>query len=115
VRRRDARGSATVLAVVMLGVVLTVAAGVAVLGAAVVDQRRVAAAADLGALAGATARQHGEPACAAAASVVARNGGRLTACAPTGQDVTVRAARPTRRILWLTWTVTSVARAGPAR
>jgi secretion/DNA translocation related TadE-like protein len=75
----------------------------------------VEAAADLGALAGATALQHGEPACAAAASVVARNGGRLTGCVPAGQDVTVRAARPTRRILGMTWTVTSVGRAGPAR
>jgi secretion/DNA translocation related TadE-like protein len=114
VRRRDARGSATVLVLAMLGVVLTVAAGIAVFGAAVVDQRRVEAAADLGALAGAGALQRGEPACAAAATVVERNGARLTGCVPVGQDVTVRVARPARRFLGLSWAVTSVGRAGPA-
>jgi secretion/DNA translocation related TadE-like protein len=112
--RRQDRGSATVLALVMVGVVVAVTSGVAVLGTAVVDQRRVEAAADLGALAGAAALQRGERACVAAASVVERNGGRLSRCEPAGWNVTVRVTRPTRTVLGMTWTVSSVSRAGPA-
>jgi secretion/DNA translocation related TadE-like protein len=103
-----------VLAVVFLGLLVAVAAGVATVGAAVVDQRRVEAAADLGALAGASALQQGRAGCPAAASVVERNGGRVDSCSEQGQDVVVTAARGTRHVLGLSWTVTSTARAGPA-
>jgi secretion/DNA translocation related TadE-like protein len=113
--RRGQRGSAAVLATVLLGALVVASVLVAVLGGAVVDQRRVEAAADLGALAGASATQRGAPGCAAAASVVRANGGRVTSCVVSGEVVEVRVARGTRRVLGLRLTVTSRARAGPAR
>ncbi len=110
---RGARGSSTVLSVVVLGVLLAVAVAVSLVGGAVVDQRRAEAAADLGALAGAAAGQRGERVCDAAATVVRRNGATLTACVEAGERVSVRVARPSRRVLGLSWTATASARAGP--
>jgi secretion/DNA translocation related TadE-like protein len=103
-----------VLATVLIGVLATAAVLVAAFGGAVVDQRRVEAAADLGALAGATAVQRGEPGCAAAASVASANGARVLACVVNREIVEVQVARDTRRVLGLGFTVTSRARAGPA-
>lgn len=110
---RASRGSSTVLSVVVLGVLLAVAGAVALVGGLVVDQRRAEAAADLGALAGAAAGQRGEPACAAAAVVARRNGASLTGCVWSAERVSVRVARRPRRVLGLSWTATSSARAGP--
>jgi secretion/DNA translocation related TadE-like protein len=107
------RGSAAVLATVLVGVLAVVATLVAVVGGAVVDQRRVESAADLGALAGAVAAQRGEDGCTAAGSMVAENRARVTACTSTAGIVTVQAARGTRPVLGLRFTVTSRARAGP--
>jgi len=108
------RGSATVLATVLVGVLAAVTALVAVVGGAVADQRRLEAAVDLGALAGASAAQRGTDACAAAGSVTAANGARLTTCTVDGDVVTLRAGRHTKRVLGLQLTLTAVARAGPA-
>lgn len=112
--RRGERGSAAVLAMVLLGALATASILVAAFGGAVVDQRRVEAAADLGALAGASATQRGEPGCTAAASVASANGGRVSSCTVSGEIVEVQVARDTRRVLGLRFTVTSRARAGPA-
>lgn len=112
-RQADERGSAAVLGTVLVGVLVVVAVLVAVLGGAVADQRRVASAADLGALSGAAALQQGSDACAAARSLVRRNGARLTRCATAGAVVTVRAARSTQPVLGRRFVVTSTARAGP--
>jgi secretion/DNA translocation related TadE-like protein len=109
------RGSATVLGTVLVGVLATVTVLVVVVGAAVVDQRRVQAAADLGALAGAAAVQRGEDGCPAVAALVRRNGARLTACVVQGQEVLVRTSRRTALLLGHRFTVTSAARAGPQR
>jgi secretion/DNA translocation related TadE-like protein len=103
-----------VLAVVLVGVLAVAALLVALVGGAVTDQRRVESAADLGALAGASAAQRGRDGCAAAVAMVARNEARLTSCSATGGTVTVRAARGTRLLLGLRFTLTSRARAGPA-
>lgn len=113
-REAGQRGSTAVLATVLVGVLMTVAMLVAVVGGAVADQRRVESAADLGALAGASAAQRGADGCAVAGSMVARNRARLAACSATGSVVTVRAARETRPVLGLRFTVTARARAGPA-
>lgn len=60
------------------------------IGAATVARQRAEAAADLGALAGATAVLSGErAACRAAARVVAANGGTLDSCLLQGADVLV--------------------------
>jgi secretion/DNA translocation related TadE-like protein len=108
------QGTATVLATALVGVLAVVATLVAVVGGAVTDQRRVESAADLGALAGASAAQRGEDGCAAADAMVSRNQARLTGCSSLGGTVTVHAARGTRPLLGLRFTVTSRARAGPA-
>jgi secretion/DNA translocation related TadE-like protein len=112
--RRAEPGSAAVLAVVLVGVLVTAALLVAALGGVVADQRRVESAADLGALAGATAVQDAHDGCAAARSVVRRNGGRLTGCALQGPVVTVHTSRRTGPVLGRHFVVTSTARAGPA-
>ncbi|MFD0199753.1 MULTISPECIES: Rv3654c family TadE-like protein [Saccharothrix] len=87
----DDRGSASVVAVAVGAVWFgLVAVGVHV-GEAVVSRHRVAAAADLGALAAAGQLAGGVAhACARAEWVVARMGGRLTACQVDGWEVSVR-------------------------
>jgi secretion/DNA translocation related TadE-like protein len=111
-RRQD--GSASVLATVVVGVLAFAALLTAVVGGAVADKRRVEVAADLGALAGASAVQRGDDGCGAAAAIVARNRSRLAGCSIEGLVVSVRTSRDTRRVLGLHLTVTSRARAGPA-
>jgi secretion/DNA translocation related TadE-like protein len=104
-----------VLAVVLIGVLMAAAVLVSVLGGVVADQRRVESAADLGALAGASAVQDGRSGCVAARAVIRRNGADLRACGVVDQVVTVTATRRTAPLLGRTLTVASRARAGPAR
>ncbi|HEX6755801.1 MAG TPA: Rv3654c family TadE-like protein [Mycobacteriales bacterium] len=91
------RGSVTVWVaglLVLIGLVTLV--GV-VRGTAVVGRHGAEVAADLAALAGATALSASEPdACAQAAAYAARNGARLTGCVVDGDDVEVEVSRPVR-------------------
>ncbi|MEJ3749755.1 Rv3654c family TadE-like protein [Actinomycetes bacterium KLBMP 9797] len=115
-RRPRDRGAAT-LWVLAIGLVLVVAgmAGASV-GAARVARHEARVAADLGALAGAMRVLGGaEVACARAAEVVARNGGRLTQCAVDGFDLIVAVEVPVTPMPGLTRTARGEARAGPAR
>ncbi|GAB4087097.1 hypothetical protein GCM10028784_37270 [Myceligenerans cantabricum] len=64
----------------IVGAVLLLMAGLAALGAAQNGRGAAQSAADLGALAGATALRDGGDGCATAASVVARNGAEATSC-----------------------------------
>jgi len=73
-----------------------------------------AAAADLGALAGAGAGQRGGDPCRVAAAVVDRNDARLVDCRVQGADVLVTTAVTTDPLLGLRWQPTGTARAGPA-
>lgn len=84
------RGSGTVYAVALLAVLGVVAGGVAFVAKAYVAQQRAAAAADLGALAGARALVDGvsDP-CAAADQIVQRNGADLADCVIEGQTVLI--------------------------
>ena len=109
----DERGSASVLAVVLVGALSVAAVLVAAVGAVVADPRRVASAADLAALAGAAAVQSGRDGCASAGAVARRNAARLASCVVTGSVVTVRTTRETRPLLGRRLTVRSAARAGP--
>jgi len=109
------RGSAAVLATVLVAVLVVVALFVTAVGGAVVDRRRVASAADLAALAGASALQSGHDGCAAARSTARRNGARATSCAVDGEDVTVLTERRTQPVLGRRFTVRATARAGPER
>ena len=65
----DQRGAASLLATACLGVLLLLGAALGVVGALVVDHRRAQGAADLAALAGAAALQHGQDGCAQASRV----------------------------------------------
>jgi secretion/DNA translocation related TadE-like protein len=105
------RGAASVLAVGIIGAMTALAvAFVAMLGVFVVSQR-AANAADAAALAAADAMSGAVPGvpCRLAASVAARNGARLEACAGDGAAASVSVVIATLPGL----TVTASARAGP--
>lgn len=102
-RRLDDCGAALVTAMVLAGLLVVVAlvgGGVADLFAA---GRRAAAAADLGALAGAPAAQTSElGACATAAWIVRENGATLRTCSVVDGDIRLTASvRP--RSPWSGW------------
>ncbi|GAA4118912.1 hypothetical protein GCM10022415_18430 [Knoellia locipacati] len=80
-RRRDERGSGTVFVTGALGVLLILTAAAIQLGAAAGAAHRARAAADLAALAGASALQQGggDP-CTRASEIVTRNGAHLQSC-----------------------------------
>jgi secretion/DNA translocation related TadE-like protein len=102
-RVRGEVGAATVLAIGLSSVLLVVLGVASVVADLLAARQRAAAAADLGALAGAPAVLRGEvEACDAAALVVRANGGALRACAVDGEDVrVVVSVRPRGR--WVTW------------
>ena len=77
----------TVVVLAVIAVVLLLLGAAGALASVTIAAHRARAAADLGALAAASAGQHelaAGYACAWAAEVVQRNGGRLTACVPGG-------------------------------
>lgn len=111
--RRDEHGAATVVAVACLAVLLLLGSALGVVVAMVRAHRAAQAAADLGALAGASALARGRDPCATAAGVVSANHADLVVCTPQGQDVlvTVEVAGP--RWLGQAADLTAEARAGP--
>ena len=108
------RGAATVVVTACLGVVLLVGCALAVVAAMVSAHRAAQAAADLAALAGATAARDGGDPCSAASAIAADNGARLTSCAVAGREVTVEVVVPGPRWLGQTHDLAAAARAGPA-
>lgn len=112
--RRDEAGAATLLVLAMAGVLLLVGSALGVVQAVVVAHRKAQAAADLSALAGASARAHGRQPCAAAETVARRNGSRLMSCHESGGDVTVEVVVTGPRWLGQQGDLTAEARAGPA-
>lgn len=111
--RGDDRGSVTVLVAIALAAVVAVLALGLQLAGAVIARHRAAAAADLGALAGALALQAAGDPCGAAGGVVDRNGARMTSCEVIGWDVRITAAVPVTGGL-VGGTAVAAARAGPA-
>jgi len=111
-RRRD-RGAVTVLAVAMLGILILIAAALAVGESMVVAHRRAQAAADLAAVAAAQAIQHARDPCSAASDVAAANGATMTGCAVADDDVTISATVPGPRWLGAQGDFAARARAGP--
>ena len=81
------RGAGTVLVLGIVAAVLLLAAGIAALGAAQNARGATQGAADLGALAGATALRDGFDPCGTAGSAVVRNGAELVSCAVLGGGV----------------------------
>jgi secretion/DNA translocation related TadE-like protein len=111
------RGAAAVLTTVLAGLLMVLAVLLSAVGGMVADQRRAASAADLAALAGAAALQHGHPGCTVAAQVARANEATLLGCRESGRVLTVRVGRDPRgvtaRLLGRVVGVTSRARAGP--
>jgi secretion/DNA translocation related TadE-like protein len=110
------RGGATVLVVAMAGVLMFVVVGLAAAGGLVTAQRRAQAAADLAALAGASAladTSGPEDPCAAADRVAGRNAAVLDACAPDGRAVRITVSVAGPDVPWKAVRVTAEARAGP--
>ncbi|HLN76306.1 MAG TPA: Rv3654c family TadE-like protein [Nocardioidaceae bacterium] len=121
VTRSGEHGSASVLVLVLVAVVTTLALAGVTIGGVLVGQRRAAAAADLAALAGAEAVSHGAgsavpgvAACQEADRVSTANDARLTGCLLEGLEVTVEVTVDVRAALGLGWSVPGRARAGPA-
>lgn len=100
---RDERGAALVVSLALVAVLLSVALAVAAVVDVLAARQRAAAAADLGALAGAPVASSSEAvACSAAERVVQANGATLRRCAVVDGDVRVSvSARP--RAGWSRW------------
>lgn len=111
--RRDERGSATLVAIAMVGVLLFLAAGYATVAGIVEAHRRAQAAADLAALAGAAGLQRGDDPCATAARVARANTARLARCEQQGREVLVEVETTGPSALGRLFEPQGRARAGP--
>jgi secretion/DNA translocation related TadE-like protein len=110
--RRGQRGSATVYVLSLVVLLLAVTVGVAGFAGLATAKHRATAAADLVALAAASAAGEG---CPVAADTARSNGARLTSCRREGSDVTVTVVIVARAPFGLRPEVTAIARAGPRR
>lgn len=110
---RGERGAATVLVTAVLGVLTLVGAALGVVAGLVVAHRAAQSAADLAALAGATAVAHSGDGCAAARRVASANEADLTGCAVLGRDVRVSVMVAGPRWLGQRGDLVAQARAGP--
>lgn len=110
---RDERGSATVPAVAVLGLLLLVGAALGAVGALVAAHRGAQSTADLAALAAAEALAEGADGCAAASRVARANGGELLSCAPAGREARVVVRVPGPHWRGLATDPEAEARAGP--
>ncbi len=111
---RGEDGAGSVLAVAMMGLLVTVAVATAGVVGVVATHRTAQSAADLAALAGAAALQDGGDACAQAAAVADRNRASLTECEVAGWDVTVVVSADTARLPGGVLDLHARGRAGPA-
>jgi secretion/DNA translocation related TadE-like protein len=90
--RRPEDGAGTVLAVAMMGLLVTVTVATSGVVGVVATHRRAQSAADLSALAGASALQDGGDPCRRAATIARRNAARLRRCQVDGWTVAVEVA-----------------------
>ena len=109
---RGEQGAGTVLAVAMIGLIVSVTVGTSGAVGVVAGHRRAQSAADLSALAGATTLQNGGDACARASVIAGRNGADLQRCHVDGTEVVVVVARSVR-LPGLPMKLRARARAGP--
>ena len=111
------RGSAAVLMVAIMGVVVTLGAAAMVISGYLIEHHRARAAADLAALSGAAAYVRGQDACDQARQIARQNGAKVISCNRVGDHldfvVTVRTAVAARsRLPGLPRTVEAEAYAG---
>lgn len=85
--RRDERGSASVLMVGVMAVVIVLSGAAMVVAGYLIGQHRARAAADLAALSAAAVFQQGADGCAQARRTAAQNGARLSGCDRVGDEV----------------------------
>jgi len=114
-QRAEDRGAASLLVATCVALLLTMGAALGVVAALVRSHRSAQSAADLAALAGATARHKGEDACSVAAALARANAAVLVTCAVLGDDVLVDVEVTGPRWLGQTADLTAQARAGPGR
>jgi secretion/DNA translocation related TadE-like protein len=117
---RSERGSASVLMVGIMGVVLALSIAALLIAGYAVAYHRARAAADLSALSGAAAFQQGRDPCPQATLTARQNGARVERCEKVGDAVdfvvTVAVSVATRtHIPQLPRLVTAEAHAGPVR
>lgn len=113
-RLRDEQGAGTVLAVAMMGLIVTVTVAAAGVVGVIASHRTAQAAADLAALAGAAALQDGGDACAKAADVADRNRAQLDGCVVDGWNVAVVVTAQTSPLPGGVLDLRARGRAGPA-
>ncbi|WP_081272303.1 Rv3654c family TadE-like protein [Mycobacteroides immunogenum] len=107
-------GSATIVAVAMMAVLLALTAGGAAVGSAVVARHRAQAAADLAALAGAQHALYGAaPACVEVGVIARRMGAAVTRCVVEDLDVVVAVSVPVMLGRFGVGPARAAARAGP--
>jgi secretion/DNA translocation related TadE-like protein len=111
---REEDGAGSVLAVAMMGLLVTVTVAAAGMVGVVATHRTAQSAADLAALAGAASLQDGGDACAQAAAVADRNRANMTECEVAGWDVTVVVTANTARLPGGVLDLHARGRAGPA-
>jgi secretion/DNA translocation related TadE-like protein len=112
--RAAERGSATLFAVAVLGLLVLVGAALGVVAAMIHAHRVAQSAADLAALAGGEAHARGRDPCAAAAGVAQANDATLDLCEVTGSDVRLQVTVIGPRWLGQRHDLSAQARAGPA-
>ncbi|MFD6443489.1 Rv3654c family TadE-like protein [Promicromonospora sp. NPDC060204] len=112
------RGAGTVLVLGIVAAALLLAVGIAALGAAQSARGTAQAAADLGAIAGATALRDGFDPCGTAGAAVVRNGAEVVSCEVLGGGVvrvaaTRAAVGPAGELGGALGSARATARAGP--
>lgn len=113
--RAGDHGSATVIAVAMLALLMSIVLGIMVFGAAVVGRHRAQAAADLAALAAAGRLASGSAAaCALASSVAGAMRSTVTTCRVERLDVVIGVDVRVELGRWGVGTARAQARSGPA-
>ena len=109
----DEHGAGSVLAIAMMGLLVTVTVAAAGVVGIVAAHRIAQSAADLAALAGASALQDGGDACQQAATVAQRNRAHLDGCEVDGWNVSVVVSADTARLPGGALDLRARGRAGP--
>lgn len=111
--RRDT-GAATLLVITCLALLMTIGVAMGAVAGLFGAHRSAQAAADLAALAGASARQRGADGCAAASRIAGANRATLTSCRHEGDDLVVSVVVAGPRWLGQGSDLVAEARAGPS-
>jgi secretion/DNA translocation related TadE-like protein len=111
--RRPEAGVATVSAVMVVGLMMTLAVALVQVGLVIALKHRVQAAADLAAVAGSAATLRGDDGCAAAVATARRNDVTIERCRADLAVVTVRATRATELVVGTRYRARADARAAP--